>query len=111
MEKCSNLVYFRAENISFLGSMLPQFMALSVYFVCSLSVCPKKSYATSKQGRLIFGMLTVVTNIRLTKVLHRALCLKHHASCIMHCRLKAEIWYVDCSHKYEINQWVMVGGR
>ena len=35
----------------------------------------------------------------------------HHVSCIIHCRLEAEIWYVDCSHKYEINQVVMVGGR
>ena len=29
----------------------------------------------------------------------------------MHCRREAEIWYVDCSHKYKINQGVMVGGR
>ena len=35
----------------------------------------------------------------------------HHASIIMHCRYEAEIWYVDCSHKYKMNQGVMVGGR
>ena len=26
-------------------------------------------------------------------------------------RSDAEIWYVDCSHKYKINHGVMVGGR
>ena len=63
----------------FLGSMLPQYMALSV----SLS---KKKFRQSR--RLRFGMLTVLTNIRSTKVLH-------HASCIMHHRLllnKVEGW-------------------
>ena len=49
-------------------------------------------------------MLTVLTNIRSTKMLH-------YASCIMHCRQEAEIWYVDCSHKCKMNQGVMVGGR
>merc|ERR1712115_743812 len=29
----------------------------------------------------------------------------------MHCREDAEIWYVDCSHKYKMNQGVMVGGK
>ena len=48
-------------------------------------------------------MLTVLTNIRSTKVLHHASCIKHYFA--------AEIWYVDCSHKYKINQGVMVGGR
>ena len=55
--------------------------------------------------RLRFGMQTVLTNIRSTKVLH-------HASCVMPCsRYEADIWYVDCSHKYKINQGVMVVGR
>ena len=35
----------------------------------------------------------------------------HNASCILHFRWEAEIWCVDCSHKYKINQGVMVGGR
>ena len=82
-------------------------------------VCRKKIYATSKQGRrLRFGMLTVLTNIRSTKVLHhvscimhQASCIVHHSSCIMHCSQEAEIWYVDRSHKYKIIQGVMVGGR
>ena len=26
-------------------------------------------------------------------------------------RWEADIWYDDCSHKYKINQGVMVGGR
>ena len=42
--------------------------------------------------RLRFGMMTVLTNIRSTKVLY-------HASCIMHCSSNAEIRYADCSHK------------
>ena len=51
--------------------MLPQYMALCV----SVSV-------TSKQGRrLSFGMLTDLTNIRSTKVVH-------HASCIAGRRLR-----------------------
>ena len=33
-----------------------------------------------------------------------------HASSIMNCTA-AEIWYVDCSHKYKMNQGVMVGRR
>ena len=61
--------------------------------------------------RVRFGMLTVLTNIRSNKALYHASCFKHHASCILHCRQEAEIWYVDCSHKYKINQGVMVGGR
>ena len=63
-------------------------------------------------------MLAVLTNMRSTKVLHHASCIMHHAtsimhlaSCIMHCSQEAEIWYVDRSHKYKINQGVMVGGR
>ena len=45
---------------SFLGSMLPLYMALSVCFVCT-----KNCQATSNKGmRLRFGMLTVLTNIR-----------------------------------------------
>ena len=93
----------------FLSSMLPQYMALCVsQLVCFV----KKIQATSKQGRrLRFGMLTALTNIRSTKVLHHASCIMHHASSIMHCRQEAEIWYVDCSHKYKMNQGVMVGGR
>ena len=60
----------------FIGSMLPQYMALSVSFVSC--VCQKKNLG---QGmRLQFGMLIALTNIRSTKVLH-------HASCIMHHRL------------------------
>ena len=49
----------------FLGSM-PQYMALCVCEFVSLCV-EKFVYATSKQGRMKFGMLTVLTNIRLTK--------------------------------------------
>ena len=49
-------------------------------------------------------MMAALTNIRSTKVLH-------HASSIMYCRQRAEVWYVDCSHKYKMNQGVMVGGR
>ena len=46
-----------------------------------LCVCPKKSQATYKQGRrLKFGMLTVLTNIRSTKVLHHASFIMHHRS-------------------------------
>ena len=42
-------------------------------------------HATSKQGmRLKFGMLTVFTNIRWTKVLHHISCIEHHASGIIH---------------------------
>ena len=49
-------------------------------------------------------MMAALTNIRSTKVLH-------HASSIMRCRQEAEIWYVDCFHKYKMNQGVMIGGR
>ena len=43
------------------------------------TTCGEK--ATSKQGRrLKFGMLTVLTNIRSSKVLHHVLCIMHHAS-------------------------------
>ena len=46
-------------------------------------------YATSKQGkRMRFGMLNVLTNIRSTKVLHHASCIKHNASCIAVRRLR-----------------------
>ena len=46
-----------------------------------LFVEEKKIQATSKQGgRLRFGMLTVLTNIRSTKLLHHASCIMHHAS-------------------------------
>ena len=38
-------------------------------FVCLLICLSKKFVATSKQGRLRFGMLTVLTNVRSTKVL------------------------------------------
>ena len=56
-------------------------MALCV----SQFVCQKKLDATSKKGRrLSFGMLTVLINIRSTKVLHHASCIMHHVSCIMH---------------------------
>ena len=57
-------------------------------FVCMLCyVCPKKNSNTSKQGRrLRFGMLTVLTNMRSTKVLYNASCFKHYASCILHFR-------------------------
>ena len=61
-------------------------LVLLVSFVSQFhqSVCQKKISATSKQGRrLRFGMLTVLTNIRSTKVLHHASCIKHHASFIM----------------------------
>ena len=46
-------------------------------------------------------MLTVLTNIRSTKVLLNP---------ILNL-IQAEIWYVDCSHKYKINQGVMVSER
>ena len=55
-------------------------------------------------------MLATLTNIRSSKVLLHASCIMHHASSIMYCKQKAEIWYVDCSHKYKMNQGVMVGG-
>ena len=64
--------------------------AASIYgfvrYVCYVTyVCKKKCQATSKQGRrLRFGMLTVLTNIRSTKVLHHASCTMHHASSTMH---------------------------
>ena len=45
-------------------------MPNTVSFVC---LCPKKNLGQGR--RLRFGMLTVLTNIRSTKVLH-------HASCI-----------------------------
>ena len=79
--KASFSCVFQCQNvISFLGSMLPQYMALCV----SLFV-KKKIYATSKQGRRLgFGMLTALTSIRSSKVLHHASCLMPHASCIMH---------------------------
>ena len=61
-------------------------------------------------------MLTVLTNLRSTKVLyhktcimHQKSCINHYASCIMHCRDEAEIWYADFTHKFKINQGVMVG--
>ena len=64
----------------FLGSILPQYMALSVSSV-SLVRLSKKIQVTSKQGmRLRFGMLIVLTNIRSTKVLHHTSCIMHHAS-------------------------------
>ena len=54
----------------FKGTMLPQYTALSV---CKCVSPKKKIQATSKQGRrLRLGMLTVLTNIRSTKVLHHA---------------------------------------
>ena len=52
----SSLVY-----ICFLGSMLPQYLALSVCVMC-VCLCQKNS------RRLRFGMLTVLTNIRSTEV-------------------------------------------
>ena len=65
----------------FLSSMLPQCMALSITYVSYVSCVYKKIWATSKQGRrLRFGMLTVLTNIRSTKVLHHASCIMHDAS-------------------------------
>ena len=56
----------KAEGLfnTFLGSMLPQYMDLSVSFVSFVSFVENKIEATSKQGRsLRFGMLTVLTNI------------------------------------------------
>ena len=73
------------DNIIYVGfflvSMLPQYMALCVSQLVSLvSFVKKKISATSKQGRrLRFGMLIALTNIRSTKVLHHASCIKHHA--------------------------------
>ena len=76
IENLRDLCKIELERCSFLGSMLPQYMALFTR-VC---VCQKKYEATSKQGRrLRFGMLTVVTNIRTTKVLHHVSCIKHNA--------------------------------
>ena len=51
----------------FLGSMLPQYMALCV---CMLRYVKNNVQATSKLGRrLRFGLLTVLINIRSTKML------------------------------------------
>ena len=48
-------------------------MVFSVCLFCSSCECPKQSKATYEQGRRVkFGMLTVLTNIRSTKVLHHA---------------------------------------
>ena len=71
-----------------LGSMLPQYMALCVtLFVCQF--VQKNFKATSKQGRrLSFGMLTALTNIRSTKVLHHASWIMQHTSCIAGMRLR-----------------------
>ena len=43
--------------------------------------------------------------------MHHASSIIHHASRIIYCRWKTEIRYVDCSHKYKMNQSVMLGGR
>ena len=46
-------------------------------------MCQKKfTPHLSKEGRLRFGMLTVFTNIRSTKVLHHASSIIDHVSCI-----------------------------
>ena len=82
-----------------LFSLIPDIASISLLFsfqaACCLNIwlCPfrqsvssvKKNFqATSKQGRrLRFGMLTALTNIRSTKVLHHASCIMHHASCII----------------------------
>ena len=65
------LAAFEIFQSIFLGSMLPQHMALCL-------ILSKKNV---RQGRrLRFGMLTVLTNIRSTNVLHHASCIMHHAS-------------------------------
>ena len=72
-----------------------------------VSFVKKKMQATSKQSRsLSFGMLTALTNLRSTKVLHHVSCIMHHASCTLghfETRQKAEIRYIDCSQKYKSN--------
>ena len=57
------LAYCLVRLVAFLGSMLPQYMALSVRLFCSSRVSPKKI------RRLRFGVLTALTNLRSTKVL------------------------------------------
>ena len=43
--------------------------------------------------------------------MHHATSIMHLASCILNCSKETEIWYVDRSQKYKINQGVMLGGR
>ena len=80
-------LFFRQHAASIYGFV--HYVCMYVCYVC----VSKKFWATSKQGRrLRFGMLTVLTNIRSTKVLH-------HTSCIMHHRLlltKVEGWDSVC---------------
>ena len=59
-------------------------------------------------------MLTVLKNIRSTNVLWQVeddIRWKTAFGGRRPSRQDAEIWYVECSHKYKINQGVMVGGR
>ena len=56
--------------IPLVGSVLPQYRPLCVCLCVCVKKVSKKFDATSKQGRrLKLGMLTVLTNIRSTKVL------------------------------------------
>ena len=87
----------------FLSSMLPQCMALSITYVSYVSCVNKNIYATSKQGRrLRFGMLTVLTNLRSTKVLNHASYIMHHASCIFGPNIEPNIGH-DIEHNIEHN--------
>ena len=56
------------KTMIFLGSMLPQYLALcTCFYVCYVTLRQKSFQNTSKQGRgLRFGMLTVFTNIKST---------------------------------------------
>ena len=72
----SNFFFFFRQHAASLYGFVRQSVSQSV---------KKKIQATSKQARrLRFGILTVLTNIRSTKVLHHASCIMHHASCIKH---------------------------
>ena len=80
----SRTCYFNFNKWSMVNMLFRQHAASGygfVRFVSFVSFVAKKIEATSKQGRrLRFGMLTVLTNIRSTKVLHHASCIMHHAS-------------------------------
>ena len=55
-----------------------------VRFVDFVRFVHKIFWTPSKRvGRLRFGLLTVLSNTRSTKVLHHASCIMHQASCIM----------------------------
>ena len=74
---------FRQHAASIYGFV--RYITLRTFRTC----VKKKIQATSKQGwRLRFGMLTILTNIRSTKVLHHASCIMHQASCTVGRKLR-----------------------